>query len=97
MSIIERVLNWIDPLEIETKAPEKTIKDIEFFDDVWIKDNDVIYKGWVWEKTRRHITVIYNEGILDFKFNLTKPFNRTSIEQDNKVLYCNKIKENEDY
>lgn len=75
---------------------ERTIKDLEFFDDVWIEEDGVIYRGWIWEISRRCITVVYKYGMKDFRFQIPRPLTLTKIEQDNKVLYCNKPKEYED-
>ena len=79
-----------------TKSPEqnpiklKTVKDLQLMDDIWVKEDGEIYSGWVWDISRRCITVIYGEDIRDYKFQMQKPLNRTTIEQDNKILFCNK-------
>ena len=75
--------------EVKTSNP-KTIKDLQLMDDVWIKDDDEVYVGWIWDISRRCITVVYGEGLRDYKFQIQKPLNRTTIEQDNKILFCNK-------
>ena len=68
----------------------KTVKDLQLMDDVWIKEDNEVYMGWVWDISRRCITVVYGEDIRDYKFQIQKPLNRTTIEQDNKILFCNK-------
>ena len=70
--------------------PEKRIKDLDFFDDVWIKDNNDIYEGWVFDITRRHVIVVYDNAKKDFKFRIEKQTKQTEIKQDDKILYCNK-------
>ena len=78
-----------NPIEVQPK-PLITIKDLSILDDVWIKEDGEIHKGWVWEISRRCITVIYGKDLRDYKFQMLKPLNRVCIEQDNKTLYCNK-------
>ena len=79
-----------------TKSPEqnpiklKTVKDLQLMDDIWIKEDGEIYTGWIWDISRRCITVVYGEGLRDYKFQIQKPLSRTSIEQDGKILFCNK-------
>lgn len=80
--------------EIEVSKSLKTVKDLDLLDDVWIKEDNVIYKGWIFDISRRHITVIYDNAQRDYKFQLLKPLNRLTIEQDNKILYCNEPKNN---
>ena len=69
---------------------KKTIKDLDLMDDIWVLDEEEIYKGWVWEISRRCITVVYGEDLQDFRFQIPRPMNATTIVQDNKILYCNK-------
>ena len=91
MSLIGSLLKKLfgNPVIVQSK-PLITIKDLSILDDVWIKEDDEIYKGWVWEISRRCITVVYGEDLRDFKFQMLKPLSRMYIEQDNKILYCNK-------
>lgn len=86
---------YINPTT-KVESNQRTVKDLEFFDDVWIKDDGVIYRGWIWDISRRCITVVYYGGLRDFKFQIPRPLTLTEIQQDNKVLYCNKPKEYED-
>lgn len=69
--------------------PEKTLKELQVFDDVWIEENGEVFKGWIWEISRRCITVVYDNGTKDYKFQIPRPLNVVKIEQDNKILYCN--------
>ena len=73
----------------ETSSKLKTVKDLQLMDDIWIKENDEIYSGWVWDISRRCITVIYGEDLRDFRFQIPRPMTSCVIEQDNKILYCN--------
>lgn len=74
----------------DKKVEPKTVKDLQLMDDIWVKEDGEIYSGWIWDISRRCITVIYSEDLRDYKFQMQKPLNRTSIEQDNKILFCNK-------
>lgn len=73
----------------ETEKRLKVVKDLDVFDDVWIKENNEIYYGWIYEITRRHITAVYDNAKRDYKFHIEKQSKQTEIKQDNKVLYCN--------
>ena len=74
----------------ENPIKEKTVKDLQLMDDIWIKENNELYKGWVWEISRRCITVVYGGDNRDYRFQMPRPLTNTQIEQDNKILYCNK-------
>lgn len=78
----------------EIKKPLKTIKDLEIFDDVWVKENDEIYRGWIFDITRRNIVVCYGNQPLDFRFQIPRPLTLTEVKQDNKILYCNEPENN---
>ena len=75
---------------IKEDATLKTVKDLQLLDDVWIKEDEEIYTGWIWDISRRCITVVYGEDLRDFRFQIPRPMNTTTIIQDNKILYCNK-------
>lgn len=79
--------------ETDQKQKLKTLKDLDILDSVWIKEEGVIFEGWIFDITRRSIIVVYGKDLRDFRFRLEKPFNRTEIEQDNRILYCNEPKE----
>lgn len=82
-----RLVHKYEDPEIEKRL--KVVKDLDVFDDVWIKENNEIYYGWIYEITRRHITVVYDNAKRDYKFHTEKQSKQTEIKQDNKVLYCN--------
>ena len=75
---------------IKEETTLKTVKDLQLLDDVWIKEDEEIYTGWIWDISRRCITVVYGEDLRDFRFQIPRPMNATTIVQDNKILYCNK-------
>jgi len=72
------------------QKPQKTLKDLEFFDDIWVEEDGVVYSGWIYEISRRCITVVYDKSLRDYRFQIPRPLTLTKIEQDNKILYCNK-------
>lgn len=61
MKLIDRIKNWFQ-YEVDKPQPTelKTIQTLDIFDDVWIMKEGEIYKGWVYDKSRNSITVIYN-------------------------------------
>lgn len=84
---IKKLFNPTQETKIE--AP-KTIKELQIFDDVWVLDDGEIYKGWIYDISRRCITVVYAEDLRDFRFQIPRPLTLTQIEQGDKILYCNK-------
>ena len=76
--------------QVKEEITLKTIKDLQEFDDVWIKEDDELFMGWVYDISRRCITVVYGPDLRDFKFQIPRPLTLTQIEQGNKILYCNK-------
>ena len=95
MSVIQSIIQSIRKLIVSTETQKKltTIKDLQIFDDIWVKDENDIFKGWIWDISRRCITVVYGEDLRDFKFQIPRPMNVTEITQGNKTLYCNKQKD----
>lgn len=82
--------NLFKPKTVEVKnKPKKTIKDLDYIDTVWVKEDNVIYNGWVFDITRRCIIVVYGPDQRDFRFRVDKAFDKTELEQNNKTLYCN--------
>ena len=88
--MFEKILNWFKPKIIETSAPPKTLRDVDVFDTIWLEDkNGTIYKGWVFDKSRRHIIVTVSDELIDYRFILNVPLSSTQISQDHKILYFN--------
>ena len=79
--------------EGEKKKPTKTIKDLDFLDTVWVKEDGIIFEGFVFDITRRCIIIVYGKDLRDFRFRMEKPLNRVELEQSGKVLYCNEPEE----
>ena len=76
--------------EEDKKVEPKTVKDLQLMDDIWVKEDGEVYSGWIWDISRRCVTVVYGEDLRDYRFQMQKPLNRITIEQDNKILFCNK-------
>ena len=74
----------------ENPVNVKTIKDLQLMDDIWVKEDDTIFKGWVWDISRRCIIVVYGEDLRDYRFQIPRPLTSQEIQQDNKILFCNK-------
>ena len=90
--LIDKIINFFKPKEQEPKIiPQKTIKDLEIFDTVWVYDEE-LFEGWIMDITRRCIVVCYGPDLRDFRFRMEKPLTNTEIHQNNKILYCNEPK-----
>lgn len=89
MKLINLFKKWfrIDVEEIQQKEP-KTIQTLNVFDDVWIIINNEIHKGWIWEKTKNSIIVIYNSSN-EFRFRYNRPLSQTVLNCDNATLILN--------
>lgn len=87
MKIIDKLISIFNPIHSIPPSTKKTIRQLDLLDDVWVKDGDILYKGWVFDISRRHITVFYGEN-KDYMFRINKQEDK--IEQNNKILYCNK-------
>jgi len=74
---------------IQKEIHKKTIKELDYIDTIWIKENDIIYEGWVFDITRRSIVICYDEDLKDYRFRIAGLGDNTEIIQDNKILYCN--------
>ena len=88
--MFEFIKKLFKPTQSNSEKQIKTIKDLQEFDDVWIKEDDELFLGWIYDISRRCITVVYGSGLSDFKFQIPRPLTLTQIEQGNKILYCNK-------
>ena len=76
-----------------TKLKNKTFKELDYLDSVWIREDGVLYEGWVFDITRRCIVVVYGHDLKDFRFRIDKTMNDTELEQDSRILYCNEPNE----
>lgn len=88
MKIFKKLFSIFNPPSQTIPPIRKTIRDLDYIDTVWVKDGDIIYEGMVWDKSRKHITVAYNNK--DYMFRISKQLD--IIEQDGKILYCNEPK-----
>ena len=79
MNILNKIISIFNPPPNITPPSKKTIRQLDLLSDVWVKDGDIVYKGMVWDITRRHITVIYGEDS-SYKFRISKQ--EDIIEQD---------------
>lgn len=90
MKWLKNLLMMFQKKDVPLNKPKISIKDLSLLDDIWVKEDEEIYKGWVWDISRRCITVVYGEDLRDFKFQIPRPMNVSKIVQGNKILYCNK-------
>lgn len=88
MKIIDKIKNWFKIEETHQHIEPKTIQTLNVFDDVWVLKERQIYKGWVYEKTKNSIIIIYN-GLDEIKFHYTRPLSQTIIINGTSKLILN--------
>lgn len=90
MKLLKKIKNWFD-LNIKENKPKdiKTTLTLDVFDDVWVSKDNQIYNGWVYEKNKNNIFVIYN-GLEEIKFYYNKTEPQTIIQNGNNKLILNK-------
>lgn len=89
MSLIKFMRKLFLSSKEETLKQKIIIKDLDYLDPVWVKENGIIYEGWVFDITRRCIIVLYGSDLRDFRFRIDKNMDKTELSQDDKILYCN--------
>ena len=96
MNIFKKLFKHItsEPKQISIKQePVKYLNNLTQFDDVWIGINNEIFEGWVVERKENIVDIIYTNAqhkLIDVSFKIERPFNRESLEQENKILYLTK-------
>ena len=96
MKILEKIFGRLRKNNNESNnsiLSQTNLGNVNQFDDVWIKDGDSIYEGWVVKKEDGVFFIVYtdnNKKLQDILFKIERPLNRTIIESNNKVLYLNK-------
>lgn len=91
--MFKKILNWFKKPKIEQEStPPKTLRDVDFFDTVWIVDRDgVSYEGWIYDKSKKHIvaTAVDPAGVYrDFRFVIThNDLQKLYIEQNHIKIY----------
>jgi hypothetical protein len=88
MKLIDRIKNWFKIEETHQHIEPKTIQTLNIFDDVWVLKEKQIHKGWVYEKTKNSIIVIY-KGLDEIKFHYTRPLSQTIITNGANKLILN--------
>lgn len=86
---LTRFIQKLNQKSEDIKLKNKTFKELDYLDSVWIREDGVLYEGWVFDITRRCIIVVYGHDLKDFKFRIDKTMNDTKLEQDSRILYCN--------
>lgn len=91
--MFKKLLNIFKAEPVKKSIPLKTVRDIDFFDTVWIRDKSgIVYQGWVFDKNKKHVivTVLKEDGkYYDYMFLLGKSGNKTEIEQNHNILFLN--------
>lgn len=88
MKLIDKIKNWFKTEETHQHIEPKTIQTLNIFDDVWVLKEKQIHKGWVYEKTKNSIIVIY-KGLDEIKFHYTRPLSQTIITNGANKLILN--------
>ena len=91
--MFKRLLNIFKSKTNKMSTPLRTLRDVDIFDTVWIQDkNGIIYEGWIFDKTRKHIIVTASSDageLKDYRFLLNVPLSSTEISQEQRTLYFN--------
>ena len=95
MKWIEKIQSIFKPsVEIEDPPPKKVLSELNVYDDVWIQDKNNIYEGWVIERSKKFISVVYSDAdnkLQDIKFLIDRPLDRSVIKYCNFFIYLNKF------
>lgn len=93
-------MNWIKKILTKIFLKPKIIdreeinaRNCDLLDDVWIKEGDKIYSGFIYSKTRRRILVSYctdDNQFHDEYFVITNLLDDSKIEKNNLTLYFKK-------
>lgn len=85
-----KILNYFKkPIVSEPVVNLTQLNDIKQYDDVQIKIGDNIYEGWVVEKKENVVFIVYTDNsgkLIDTTFTITRPYNRSRLEQSGKTL-----------
>lgn len=91
--MFEKIKNIFKYKEPVKSTPLKTVRDVDFFDTVWVLDKSgITYEGWIYDKTNKHIvvTVLKEDGqYYDYIFYISKFRNKTELEQNHNILFLN--------
>ena len=96
MNIFKKIFKWGS--KTKEKSPpvsvlaQVNLANIKQFDDVWVKENDLIFEGWVVKKEGGVLFIVYtdnNKKLQDALFKIERPLDRTQIEDNGKILYLN--------
>lgn len=93
MNWIKKILTkiFLKPKEIDKELI--TAKNCDILDDVWVQENEKIYSGFIYSKTRRRILISYctnDNQFHDEYFMITNLSDDTKIQKNNLTLYFNK-------
>lgn len=71
----------------------KTLENITLYDDVIIVIDGIFYNGWISGISKNHLTICYDTPktkFIETVIPITRPYTRSIIEFNNKILYLNK-------
>lgn len=92
--LIYKIINLFKNKSLSNMEPyKKTILDLDYFDDVWIKLNsdDTVYKGWVFDLHKNYllVTVKVKDDFLDLKFDIPKDRITSELNNNKAICYLN--------
>lgn len=92
MNWITKLLTKIFPKFSKLPSEEITAKNCDLLDNIWIKQDDQVYSGFIYAKTRRRILVSYckNDQFFDEYFVITNLPDDAKIQKNNLTLYFKK-------
>lgn len=80
-------------LEIIDIPPNITINDLKMFDDIYVKINSNVYKGWVINKTVNIVAICYegdDKKLHEMSFNIKGLYSETIVTNMGNSLILNK-------
>ncbi len=76
-------------LKTQKSILDKSIGNIKIFDDVFIKEKDNLFDGWVYSKNSDTIYVVYtdcDQKLQYAEFKIERPLNKKESTQNNITL-----------
>lgn len=92
MSLFHKIKEFLFPTYKPAIVREKTLKELDTFDTVWVLDTDnTLLEGWIYEITKKHIFVVApSANFTDFRFSVKKPLSQVSLTENGRTLFVNK-------
>lgn len=90
MKWLDKIKQWFIGKTVEEVKPIiKTLQNIEIFDTVWVLEDNTLYEGWIFDKTKNILSIIY-KGNEELKVRYNRPLDRSFIEDNSFTIFFNK-------